>query len=120
MVKIRLERTGRKHYATYKIVITDSRKPRTSKFIEYVGNYNPHTKDLVLQEDRIKYWISVGAQPTDTVRRMLEKKNILEKLKFKKTFNKKPGKKAVERADKKSSPKPKAEKKVEAETEKSE
>ena len=103
MVKIRLERTGRTHYATYRVVITDSRKPRTSKFIEYVGNYNPHIKSLELNSDRIKYWLSVGAQPTETTRRLLVKKEILAPAEIKKVFNKKPGKQSVERAEAKKS-----------------
>lgn len=100
MVRIRLSRTGKKNYATYRLVITNNREKRESKFIEYVGHFNPHNKELVLEEERIKYWISVGAQPSDRVKNMLIKKGLVEKPAFKKTFAIKAGKKATERAAK--------------------
>ncbi|MDQ7020450.1 MAG: 30S ribosomal protein S16 [Candidatus Dojkabacteria bacterium] len=89
MVKIRLARVGRTHYATFKIVVTPAREKQVSKFIEEIGRYNPHTKELVLDKERAAYWISVGAQPTDTVKRMLIKDGIVEKPKKKVTFSKK-------------------------------
>ncbi|BCX13869.1 MAG: 30S ribosomal protein S16 [Candidatus Dojkabacteria bacterium] len=99
MVAIRLTRTGRKNYATYRIVAIDSRYARDSKAIEYLGSYNPHTKEILLKEDRIKYWLSVGAKPSDTVHRMLAKKGLIEPLPTK-TFKKEPGKKSQERKQK--------------------
>ena len=100
MVKIRLTRTGKKNYATYRLVITNNREKRDSKVIEYVGNYNPHTKDLKIESERINYWLGVGAQPSDSARTLLVKGGVVEKPEFKKTFKSAPGKKATERAKK--------------------
>jgi small subunit ribosomal protein S16 len=71
-LKIRLSRGGAKKRPFYKIVLADSRSPRDGKFIEKLGTYNPmlpaeHAERLVLKEERIKHWLSVGAQPTDRV-----------------------------------------------------
>ena len=74
--KIRLQRHGRKRYAFYPIVIADSRAPRDGKFIERIGSY-PATVDLNFE--RALYWVSVGAQPTDTVRRLLSNEGVLLK-----------------------------------------
>lgn len=101
MVKIRLSRVGRKNEASYKIVITEAREKRESDFIEFVGSYSPITKNIVLNEDRIKYWIGVGAQPTDTVKRILVKKGVLPATTFKSSYSKTPKKKGMERKSKK-------------------
>ncbi|RMD77732.1 30S ribosomal protein S16 [Candidatus Dojkabacteria bacterium] len=77
MVKIRLSRVGRKNLPSYKIVVTDARRKRESNFIECLGSYSPITKNLVIDEDRAKYWIGVGARPTDTVKALLIKKQII-------------------------------------------
>lgn len=71
-LKIRLSRGGAKKRPFYKIVLADSRSPRDGKFLEKLGTYNPmlphdHAQRLVLDSDRIKHWLSVGAQPTDRV-----------------------------------------------------
>ena len=97
MVKIRLTRTGKKNNPSYRVVIVPLREKRDSKFLEIVGHYSPLTKVVEVKEDRIKYWLSVGAQPSDTVRYLLEKKGIVEKPKEKKVYVKEPGKKAKER-----------------------
>lgn len=80
-VKLRLRRMGKKKQPIYKVVAADSRSPRDGKFLESVGSYNPltnpHTVELL--EDRIFYWLNVGAQPTDTVRSLLRQKGILMK-----------------------------------------
>ena len=75
-LKIRLTRGGAKKRPYYHVVIADSRSPRDGRFIERVGSYNPmvakdHPERIVLVEDRIKYWMGVGAQPTDRVARFL-------------------------------------------------
>ena len=77
--KIRLQRPGRKGYAFYPIVIADSRAPRDGKFIERIGSYNPNTNPatISLDFDRALYWIQTGAQPTDTVRRILSDEGVL-------------------------------------------
>jgi small subunit ribosomal protein S16 len=101
MVKIRLTRTGRKHLASYRIVISPAREKRESKFIEHVGSYSPHTKELTLNKERVEYWLSQGAQPTETVKGFLIKEKILAKPKKKAVFKAKAGKKSIERAAKK-------------------
>jgi small subunit ribosomal protein S16 len=80
-VKLRLRRMGKKKQPIYKVVAADARSPRDGKFIEAVGLYNPltdpHTIDI--KEDRVLYWLNVGAQPTDTVKSLLQQKGIILK-----------------------------------------
>lgn len=78
-VKIRLRRMGAKKSPFYRIVVADSRYPRDGRFIEEVGYYNPVREpiELKIDEDKVKKWISNGAQPTDTVRALLKKNNII-------------------------------------------
>ena len=80
MVKIRLRRMGAKKAPYYRVVVADSRDPRDGKFIEEIGTYNPLTDPATIQIDmeRAKYWISNGAQPTDTVRGLLKKAETAE------------------------------------------
>jgi len=75
MTMIRLTRMGRKKKPFYRIVVTDSRKRRDSGWIEQLGHYNPvsENKDLVLDEERLNYWLSVGAQMSPTVKRLAGK-----------------------------------------------
>ena len=79
MVKIRLKRMGMKKEPFYRIVITDSRNARDGRAIEQNGNYNPVSEpvQLKINEERAKYWLSVGAQPTDTTRGLLKKGGVL-------------------------------------------
>ena len=75
-LKIRMARGGAKKRPFYRIVVADSRMPRDGRFIEKVGTYNPmlpkeHPDRVVLQTDRIKHWLSVGALPSDRVARFL-------------------------------------------------
>ena len=76
--KIRLQRRGHKAYAFYSIVVADSRAPRDGKFIEKIGTYNPNTNPATvdLNFDRAMYWVSVGAQPTDTARNILSREGV--------------------------------------------
>ena len=80
MGKIRLRRMGAKKAPYYRVVVADSRDPRDGKFIEEIGTYNPLTDPATIQIDmeRAKYWISNGAQPTDTVRGLLKKAEAAE------------------------------------------
>lgn len=83
-LRIRLSRGGAKKRPFYRIVVADSRSPRDGRFIEKIGTYNPmvardHADRLVIQEERIKYWISVGALPSDRVARFLGDAGLLEK-----------------------------------------
>ena len=80
--KIRLARGGAKKRPYYRIVVADAKSPRDGRFIERVGSYNPmvasdHPERVVLDEARIRHWISVGAQPTDRVARFLGKAGII-------------------------------------------
>ncbi len=79
--KIRLQRHGRKGYAYYHIVIADSRAPRDGKFIERIGSYNPNTNPATidLKFERALYWMTTGAQPTDTTRNILSEEGVLLK-----------------------------------------
>jgi small subunit ribosomal protein S16 len=72
--KIRLARVGSKKNPIYRVVVADSRSPRDGRFIEIVGQYNPQTdpSTIVLDRTKIDDWISKGAQPTDSVRRLLK------------------------------------------------
>lgn len=82
MVKIRLKRGGTKARPTYRIVVQDSRKPRDGTTIEELGYYQPiahEDSQISFNEERAKYWISVGAQPTNTVRRIFNKKGMANK-----------------------------------------
>ncbi|HEY1015700.1 MAG TPA: 30S ribosomal protein S16 [Herpetosiphonaceae bacterium] len=80
MVRIRLRRMGSKHKPSYRVVIADARSPRDGKFIETIGHYNPQQqpKVLVIKQDRARYWLSVGAQPSDTVVRLLKNVGVFD------------------------------------------
>ncbi|HEX7320971.1 MAG TPA: 30S ribosomal protein S16 [bacterium] len=73
MVKIRLTRIGRRKIPVYRIVVIDSKKARDGKYIENVGHYDPRTKEVKIDRDRIEYWISKGAQPTVRVAKIIAK-----------------------------------------------
>jgi small subunit ribosomal protein S16 len=77
-VKLRLTRVGSKKNPIYRVVAADSRSPRDGKFIEIVGRYNPQTdpSTIELNEEKVKEWLGKGAQPTESVRRLLKIKNI--------------------------------------------
>ena len=103
MLKIRLARGGSKGKPYYRVVVSDVRSPRDGKFLEKLGTYNPmlpktDENRVVLQADRIKHWLSVGAQATDRVAMFLGKAGITEMPERKNNPNKaKPKAKAVER-----------------------
>ena len=80
MVKIRLRRMGAKKAPFYRIVVADSRYPRDGRFIEELGYYDPTKEPSVLKVDdeKAKSWIANGAQPTDTVKRLLKNKGIID------------------------------------------
>ena len=105
-VSIRLSRGGSKKRPYYKVVVSNSRAPRDGKYLEQLGTYNPllakdDTNRVRLIEDRIKYWLSVGAQPTDRVARMLDKAGIKERAATNNPQKAEPGKKAKDRAEEK-------------------
>ena len=82
MVKIRLRRTGAKKQPHYRVVVTDSRSPRDGKFLEIIGHYNPRTEPptVEINAERALYWLSVGAQPSEAVKRMLDKMGIMAQV----------------------------------------
>lgn len=79
-VRIRLQRMGRRHQPFYRVGVCDARTPRDGRMIENVGYYDPLAKDadkqVVLKEDRVRYWLSQGAQPSKTVADILKRKGI--------------------------------------------
>ena len=85
VVRMRLMRLGRTHLPFYRIVVADSKAPRDGKHVEKLGHYNPlpdadGNKQLQLRMPRVKYWLSVGAQPTTTVAKLLGRVGVLPPL----------------------------------------
>lgn len=88
MLKIRLQRIGRKNDPSFRVVLTDSKNStKSGKFKEIIGSYNPKSGEVLFKADRVKYWISMGAQVSDTIHNFLvtqkliegKKKNVLSK-----------------------------------------
>ena len=106
-LKIRLARGGAKNRPYYRVVVADSRMPRDGRYIERVGSYNPMLEHgdenrLVIREDRVKHWLSVGAQSTDRVQRLLAQAGLVEaKPRRDQTKQDKPKAKALERIQEK-------------------
>ncbi|MCZ8321439.1 MAG: 30S ribosomal protein S16 [Novosphingobium sp.] len=105
-VSLRLSRGGSKKRPYYKVVVANSRAPRDGKYLEQVGTYNPllakdDTNRVRLVEDRVRYWLGVGAQPTDRVARMLDKAGIKERAATNNPKKGEPGQKAKDRAEEK-------------------
>jgi small subunit ribosomal protein S16 len=103
-VSIRLSRGGAKKRPYYRIVVANSRSPRDGSFIEKIGSYNPmlgkdDEKRIVLDAERAKHWLSVGAQPTDRVARFLDAAGVRERPARNNPKKAEPGEKAKERAE---------------------
>ncbi len=85
MVKLRFKRFGRTHHPVYRLNAIDQRNPRDGKPIEELGTYDPANSDESVQfkcdEERVKYWLSVGAQPSETVAALLKKAGVIEAAK---------------------------------------
>jgi len=83
MVKIRLRRMGRRNRPFYRVVVADERSPRDGKFIELIGHYDPLTDPATtsIDEEKALKWLRCGAQPTATVRTLLNKLGIMDKVK---------------------------------------
>jgi small subunit ribosomal protein S16 len=79
MVRIRLRRMGKRHQPSYRVVVADSESPRDGRFIENIGFYNPRNEPPTIEIDaeRARYWLSVGAQPSDPAARLLRKVGVL-------------------------------------------
>src|SRR3989344_4863040 len=83
MLTIRLFRVGKKNQPSFKIVVTDkANPPKSGRFVEEVGFYNSRTKEKGLKLERIKYWLSVGAQPSPTIHNLLISEKIIEDKKI--------------------------------------
>lgn len=105
-IALRLSRGGAKKRPYYRIVAADSRSPRDGKYLEQIGTYNPLlAKDddnrVKLNEDRARYWLGVGAQPSDRVLRFLDAAGIMERAPRNNPQKAEPGEKAKERAEEK-------------------
>lgn len=103
-LSMRLSRGGSKKRPYYRIVVADARSPRDGRFIEKVGTYNPllakdDEKRVVLDSDRVRHWLSVGAQPTDRVARFLDVAGLKERPARNNPKKAEPGEKAKERAE---------------------
>ena len=102
-LKIRLARGGTKKRPFYRVVIAENTAPRDGSFIEKIGTYNPmvgkdHPNRLTIQEDRVKYWLSVGARPTDRVHKFLANLNLMQAFAYnEQPIKSAPGKKRLER-----------------------
>ena len=82
MLRIRLSRTGKKKQPSYRVVVADIEAKRDGRIVERLGHVNPLVEpiDYQIREDRALYWLSVGAQPTDAVRRLLETQGTMDRL----------------------------------------
>jgi len=103
-IALRLSRGGAKKRPYYRIVAADSRYPRDGRYLEQIGTYNPllakdDEKRVQLNEDRAKYWLGVGAQPSDRVARFLDAAGIRERAARNNPNKAEPGEKAKERAE---------------------
>ena len=103
-VSIRLSRGGAKKRPYYRIVVSDVRSPRDGKYLEQIGTYNPllakdNPERVKLNEDRARYWLGVGAKPTDRVHRFLDAAGILERAPRNNPKKGEPGDNAKERAE---------------------
>jgi small subunit ribosomal protein S16 len=79
LLAIRLARTGKKKKPSYRIVVIEKTRPRNGRFVEIVGTYDPlrDPAEIRLKEERVKYWLGVGAQPSETVRSFFAKQKLL-------------------------------------------
>jgi|SRR5450759_1044923 small subunit ribosomal protein S16 len=87
MVRIRLRRIGLRHQPSYRIVVADKESPRDGRFLEIIGSYNPRTNPFTMQlkEDRVYHWMSVGAQPSESVLQLFKSVGLVERFeRFKK------------------------------------
>ncbi|KKQ35955.1 MAG: 30S ribosomal protein S16 [Candidatus Nomurabacteria bacterium GW2011_GWB1_37_5] len=103
MLTIRLQRTGRKNDPHFRAVVIDSKEgPKSGNFIEKLGSYNPKAGEIILDAERVKYWIKVGAKTSDTMHNFLISKKIIEGKKVNVLSKKSPTKKRKEiKAEKK-------------------
>ncbi|MCX6797998.1 MAG: 30S ribosomal protein S16 [Candidatus Falkowbacteria bacterium] len=110
MLTIKLSKIGKTNKKVFRLIISEKSRDPYGNVLEILGSYNPYSKDLQVKGDRVKYWLSKGAQMTDTINNLLVGKNIIEGKKVKAS---KPGTKSEKRnaqlkakADKKATPTP--------------
>lgn len=97
MLRLRLRRVGKKNSPTFRLIVTPQRSgPKTGRFLEILGFYNPRKHEKVLEKERILYWIGKGAQPSKTVQNMLISEGVIEGRKVSVVHRKK-GKKGEEK-----------------------
>ena len=97
MLKIRLQRIGRKNDPAFRVVLTDSKNStKSGRFLEILGTYNPKAGEKILKNDRIKHWLSVGAKLSDTMHNFLVHDNVIEGKKVNVLPKKKPTQKRKE------------------------
>ena len=84
MIKIRLRRVGAKKKPSYRLVVADIRSPRDGAFVDIIGHFDPLTdpETIVIKEEKALHWLKQGAQPTDTVARLLGKTGIMDKFRL--------------------------------------
>lgn len=100
MLKIRMQRTGRINSPSYRLIVVEHTEgPKTGKIVERVGTYNPATKERKIDTDRVRHWMSVGAQPSGTVHNMLVTIGVLNTKKINVLPKKSPPKKEGEAAE---------------------
>lgn len=106
MLRIRLRRVGAKHRPAYRLVVADSRSPRDGRTVDIVGHYSPidNPEKVFVDKDKVISWLAKGAQPSDTVRRLLAKVGVMEPLPFKAPVPKAEQAKTAETPDAKSTP----------------
>ncbi len=100
MLKIRLKRIGKKNDPQYRIVVIPARSKRDGRAIEYLGYHNPRKKETKLDIKRAEYWLSVGAQPTETARSILVKHKLAKQQPRPKRPPKKPKKEKTQKEEK--------------------
>lgn len=109
MLVIRLQRTGRRNYRSFKIVVDEKKRSASGgRFVEDVGFYNPETKEKNLKGERVKYWMSVGAKPSPTVWNLLVQEKIVEGKKIPKHKKPKEKEEAAAQAEAKQEPEQKS------------
>lgn len=82
MVRIRLRRMGLRHQPTYRVVVADKESPRDGRFLEILGSYNPRTNPFTLQlsEERVYHWMSIGAQPSESVLKLFKSVGLVDRF----------------------------------------
>ncbi|HLD03828.1 MAG TPA: 30S ribosomal protein S16 [Candidatus Dojkabacteria bacterium] len=95
MIRIRFQRQGKKHEPSFRMVAMEARSKREGQVREFLGFYNPISKEIKIVKERVEYWLNQGAKPSDTVRYLLIKQGMIKQSgkNEKKVFQKKPGKK---------------------------